>query len=79
MYFAPEIQTGSDTVVSARLFADFWQKENTRSGSLDKLATREEIMMVLANVENILIRYFFSFIMYFVSIIILLINLNAYV
>jgi hypothetical protein len=56
MYFAPEIPANSDTVVSARLFADVWQKENTGSSSSNKLATREEVMMVLSNVENILIR-----------------------
>lgn len=55
MYFGPEIPVGIDTVVSARLFADVWMKENT-----DRLATREEVMMVLANVENILIRYLFN-------------------
>lgn len=56
MYFAPEILPGSDTVVSARLFANVWQKENAGSNPSDKLATREELMMVLANVEEILIR-----------------------
>lgn len=54
MYFAPEVPANTDTVVSARLFADVWQKES--SSSSDKLATREDLMMVLANVENILIR-----------------------
>jgi len=58
MYFGPEIQVGLDTVVSARLFADVWKKESTSSSySDDGLATREDVMMVLANVENILIRY----------------------
>lgn len=58
MYFGPEIQKGLDTVVSARLFADVWKKESTSSSySDDGLATREDVMMVLANVENILIRY----------------------
>lgn len=56
MYFASEVPANSDTVVSARLFADVWQKENTGSSDSNKLATREEVMMVLANVENILIR-----------------------
>ncbi|XP_050052982.1 basement membrane-specific heparan sulfate proteoglycan core protein-like isoform X1 [Aphis gossypii] len=57
MYFGPEIQKGLDTVVSARLFADVWKKESTSSSySDDGLATREDVMMVLANVENILIR-----------------------
>jgi len=54
MYFAPETPASLNTLVSARLFAGVWQKEST--GSSDKLATREEVMMVLANVENILIR-----------------------
>lgn len=58
MYFAPEIPTGSDTVVSARFFTDVWQKENAGSSSSDKFATKEEIMMVLADLNNILIRYF---------------------
>jgi len=58
MYFGPEIQVGLDTVVSARLFADVWKKESTSSSYSDYgLATREDVMMVLANVENILIRY----------------------
>lgn len=56
MYFGPEIPVGLDTVVSARLFADVWKKESS-SYSDDGLATREDVMMVLANVENILIRY----------------------
>lgn len=55
MYFGPETPAGSNTVVSARLFADIWQLESTISS--DKLATREEVMMVLANLENVLIRY----------------------
>jgi len=59
MYFGPEIPVGIDTVVSARLFADVWKKENTGFSYSDRLATREEVMMVLANVENILIRYLF--------------------
>lgn len=59
MYFAPEITKGSYTVVSARLFADVWQKENTdgRGSSSNTLASREDVMMVLANVEHVLIRY----------------------
>jgi len=57
MYFAPELPAGSDTVVSARLFAGVWQKESA-SFSVKKLASREEVMMVLANLDNILIRYF---------------------
>lgn len=58
MYFAVETPSGSDTVISARLFSGVWQKENTGSNRYyDKLASREEVMKVLANVENILIRY----------------------
>jgi hypothetical protein len=56
MYFGPETPAGIDTVVSARLFADVWKKESTGFSYSDGLATREEVMMVLANVENILIR-----------------------
>lgn len=63
MYFAPEIPTGSDTVVSARFFTDVWQKENAGSGSSDKFATKEEIMMVLADLNNILIRYFIKLVL----------------
>jgi len=59
LYFGPEIPAGIDTVVSARLFADVWKKESTGFSYSDRLATREEVMMVLANVENILIRYLF--------------------
>lgn len=58
MYFAPETSAGFDTVISARLFAGVWQKVNRDSNNqYDKIASREEIMEVLANVENILIRY----------------------
>ena len=57
MYFGPETPVGLDTVVSARLFADIWKKESTDFSYSDRLATREEVMTVLANVENILIRY----------------------
>jgi len=57
MYFGPETPVGLDTVVSARLFADVWKKESDGFSFTDRLATREEVMMVLANVENILIRY----------------------
>ncbi|XP_060879809.1 basement membrane-specific heparan sulfate proteoglycan core protein isoform X8 [Metopolophium dirhodum] len=56
LYFGPETTVGIDTVVSARLFADVWKKESTGFSYSDSLATREEVMMVLANVENILIR-----------------------
>ncbi|XP_029344965.1 basement membrane-specific heparan sulfate proteoglycan core protein isoform X9 [Acyrthosiphon pisum] len=56
LYFGPETPVGIDTVVSARLFADVWKKESTEFSYSDRLATREEVMMVLANVENILIR-----------------------
>jgi len=56
MYFAPETPASLNTLISARLFADVWQKEITGSSSSDKLATREEVMMVLANLDNILIR-----------------------
>jgi len=59
MYFGTETPVGIDTVVSARLFADVWKKESTSFSYSDRLATREEVMMVLANVENILIRYLF--------------------
>lgn len=45
---------GSATVVSAELSAYVWQKE--KSDSKNNLATREDVMMVLANLENILIR-----------------------
>ncbi|CAI6370571.1 unnamed protein product, partial [Macrosiphum euphorbiae] len=55
LYFGPETPVGIDTVVSARLFVDVWKKESTDSYS-NGLATREEVMMVSANVENILIR-----------------------
>jgi len=58
MYFGPETTVGLDTVVSAKLFTNVWKKESTSTSySDDTLATREDVMMVLANVENILIRY----------------------
>lgn len=48
---------GVETIVPARLVGDVWQKESKGPSALNDLATRQEVMMVLANVENILIRY----------------------
>ncbi|XP_050533162.1 basement membrane-specific heparan sulfate proteoglycan core protein-like isoform X14 [Daktulosphaira vitifoliae] len=55
VYFAPEIQKGVNTVISVSLTANNLQKV-TNDYSRVTPATREDIMMVLANIDHILIK-----------------------